>query len=93
MTASSLAKQLRKIQQEDRIVRGVPAGSFQRPSFLFDQREAADYDDETILALGLEGFNTLAAIDPSLRPFEGRFFSESLINTDLSLLVLYLRFY
>ena len=82
---SSLAKQLKTIQQKDRLVRGVPAGQKKRPSFLFDEKEAADYDDETIYSLGFDGFTELCKEDPTLRSYQDRIFNPHLIGTDLSL--------
>lgn len=86
MTTSSLAQQLKSIQQQDRLVRGVPAGQKKRPSFLFDEKEAADYDDESIYELGVEGFQDLCKVDPSLRSYQECIFSEDLMAKDLSLL-------
>ena len=37
-----------------------------KPSFLFDSKQAADIDLETIYVIGLEGFNELKRIDPRL---------------------------
>jgi U3 small nucleolar RNA-associated protein 10 len=84
MTKSILAQQLREIQQEDRVVRGVPAGKTYRPSFLFDEKEAADYDDEAIYAVAIEGFQTLLKEDSSLREYEEKFFSQASMAVDLS---------
>lgn len=86
MTVSALAQQLREIQQKDRIIRGAPAGQTKRPSFLFDEREAAGYDNEAILQLGEEGFHSLCELDPTLRVFEDRIFNPRLLRTDLSTL-------
>lgn len=86
MTVSSLAKQLQVIQQQDRIIRGPPAGQTKRPSFLFDEREAAGYNNESILQLGKEGLASLCQVDPTLRPFEDYLFNSDLLDIDISAL-------
>lgn len=82
---SSLKQQLKHIQEQDRIVRGIPAGGKKRPSFLFDQSEAADFDDESILALATEGLNELMKIDNTLLLASGGLFADKLVAWNLSL--------
>lgn len=70
-------------------MRGVPSGSNKRPSFLFSEKEAADYDNESIHALAIEGFRELCSLDRTLAPFEERFLAPRLIGTDLSSLLVH----
>lgn len=81
---SVLAKQLQALAQEDRLVRGVLAGGTERPSFLFHPKEAADYDDDSIYTLGLEGMQELCKQDSSLSEYQSHIFASSLVETDPS---------
>lgn len=81
---SLLSSQLRDISQKDKEVRGSLAGKKERPSFLFDNKDAADYDDEAIFNLAIEGFRFLSQKDPSLEIFEDRFLNTKLISFDIS---------
>lgn len=87
MTQSVLAQQLRAIQQQDRLARGVLPGHTFRPSFLFDDKEAADIDDETVHMIAIEGWDELVKEDPTLRIFDEKFFSASSLSVDLSMMV------
>ncbi len=82
---SSLSEQLRAISEQDRLARGVLAGSKQRPSFLFDQGEAADYDNEAIYNLAVDAFDTLSKTDPALRAFRETFYGARTVAQDISL--------
>lgn len=85
MTLTSLAKQLKVIQEQDRIVRGVPSGLKKRPSFVFDEAEAADIDNESIYELGMEGFHQLCEKDRLLAEYREILFSPDLVEFDISL--------
>lgn len=73
---SSLARQLQKLA-----IPGQPSlrqvTSKKRPSLLFDAKEAADIDIETIHALGTNGLEELTSIDRSFADFETSLFQES----------------
>ena len=74
--ATELARQLQRLQ-----VPGQPsireAVAKKRPSLLFDGKEAADMDVETVYALGWNGLQELTAVEPSFAEFESSLFSES----------------
>ncbi len=73
---TSLARQLQKLA-----IPGQPSMrqvvSKKRPSLLFDAKEAADIDIETIHALGTNGLEELISIDRSFADFETSLFQES----------------
>jgi len=73
---TSLAKQLQRLA-----IPGQPSlrqvVSKKRPSLLFDAKEAADIDIETIYALGTNGLEELISIDQSFADFETSLFQES----------------
>lgn len=75
---SSLARQLASVASldADRLGASAKASSAQ-PSYLFTPTEAAQHDLETIHALGLNGFEELVDIDPSLAAYEDELFSEA----------------
>ena len=74
---SSLAKQLKQLQIPGHIS-GAAATKFKtKASLLFDAKEAADIDNETIYSLGINGLEELKAIEPSFANFESTLFSES----------------
>lgn len=81
---SLLSSQLRDIAQKDKEVRGSLAGRKERPSLLFENKDAADYDDEAIYNLAIEGFRFLSQKDPSLEVFEERFLGSRLVSFDIS---------
>jgi len=58
--ATSLAQQLQKLQPTARL---VPLGKNGLPSVLFEPREAAEYDIDTIHALSVNGLVELARVD------------------------------
>ena len=74
--ATELARQLQKLK-----VPGQPsireAVARRRPSFLFDGKEAADIDVETIHALATNGLEELITLEPTFAEFESSLFSES----------------
>lgn len=73
---TSLAKQLQKLA-----IPGQPSlrqvASKKRPSLLFDAKEAADIDVDTIFSLGTNGLEELISIDRSFSEFERSLFHES----------------
>lgn len=74
--ATSLARQLQQLA-----IPGQPSlkqlASKKRPSFLFDAKEAANMDIETVYALGTNGLEELISIDGSFAQFEKTLFKES----------------
>ncbi|KAF9190434.1 HEAT repeat-containing protein 1 [Haplosporangium sp. Z 767] len=79
--ATSLARQLKKIGTAD-ATRGSEKAAKHRASFLFDSRQAADYDIDTIYSIGVNGIAELRQLDPKFAPFEQTLFSESMKNVD-----------
>ncbi len=73
---TSLAKQLQKLA-----IPGQPSlrqvVSKKKPSLLFDSKEAADIDTDTIFSLGVNGLEELISIDQSFTEFEASLFHES----------------
>ena len=73
---TSLAKQLQKLA-----IPGQPSlrqvVSKKKPSLLFDAKEAADIDIDTIFSLGVNGLEELITIDQTFAEFESSLFQES----------------
>lgn len=73
---TSLAKQLQKLA-----IPGQPSlrqvASKKKPSLLFDAKEAADIDVDTIFSLGTNGLEELISIDQSFSEFERSLFNDS----------------
>lgn len=84
--SSALAKQLRALQQADQALGGksMPAGK--KSSFLFDPKEAGDYDAEAIYALGINGLAELQQLNPVFLKYQTILFSSQAIDMDRSLL-------
>lgn len=78
---ASLQEQLKKIGTAD-LRNTTEASRKHKASILFTSREAADYDLETIFALGHNGIAELITIDKSFAPFEKTLFSESMKSVD-----------
>lgn len=53
-----------------------------KPSLLFNSREAADYDLETIYSIAHNGIMELTILDEKFGPFEKTLFSESMKSVD-----------
>ena len=74
--ATSLARQLQQLaipgQQSLKQL-----ASTKRPSFLFDPKEAANMDIESVYAIGTNGLEELISIDGSFAEFEKILFKES----------------
>ncbi|CAM0135952.1 snoRNA-binding rRNA-processing protein utp10 [Umbelopsis sp. WA50703] len=78
---SSLEQQLKQIGTAD--LRNVTENSRKyRSSFLFDAREAADQDLETIYSIGLNGIMELRILDSHFAAFESTLFSENMKSVD-----------
>jgi hypothetical protein len=59
------------------------------PSLLFSKQEAGDIDVDTLHAIGCNGLMGLVDLSRSFSTFQESLFSETLKNTDRSLLVKY----
>uniref|UniRef100_A0A2N9G8U6 Uncharacterized protein n=1 Tax=Fagus sylvatica TaxID=28930 RepID=A0A2N9G8U6_FAGSY len=84
--STSLAAQLQAIKSF------LPAESeshkrpFTRPSILFDPKQAADTDVDTILAIALQGLEVLIGTDERFRNYKNDLFSHKSIELDRDLL-------
>ena len=74
--STSLAKQLKKLSLPGQSVFQV-AGATKKPSFLFEAKEAAEIDTDTIYALGFNGLEELISLEPAFTEFTSSLFSES----------------
>ena len=78
---SSLARQLRNIQQTDHSIGGISTTQHRFiASFLFDEREAGDIDNATILTIAKGGLEELKAVEPAFGKFEIVLFGENTIE-------------
>lgn len=84
--SSELAKQLRLIQQQDQVIGGPTQSTKFRASFLFDPKEAADYDADSIYALAMDGLGELQQLDPVFLRFQPILFSSQSLDLDRSTL-------
>ncbi|KAF9277204.1 HEAT repeat-containing protein 1 [Mortierella alpina] len=78
---SSLARQLKAIGSAD-ANKGSEKAAKHRASFLFDSKQAADYDIDTIYSIGVNGITELKQLDPKFAPFEKTLFAESMKSVD-----------
>ncbi|KAG0335778.1 HEAT repeat-containing protein 1 [Podila humilis] len=78
---SSLAQQLKKIGTAD-ATKGMEKAARHKSSFLFDSKQAADYDIDTIFSIGTNGITELIMLDAKFAPFAETLFSESMKNVD-----------
>lgn len=78
---SSLAQQLKKIGTAD-VTKGYEKATKHRASFLFDSKQAADYDIDTIYSIGVNGIAELKQLDNKFAPFEKTLFAESMKGVD-----------
>ncbi|KAF9401164.1 HEAT repeat-containing protein 1 [Mortierella sp. AD011] len=78
---TSLAQQLKRIGTAD-ATRGSEKAARHRASFLFDSKQAADYDIDTIFSIGANGIAELKQLDPKFQPFEKTLFAESMKSVD-----------
>lgn len=78
---SSLKQQLKKIGTLD--LRNVTEASRKhKASFLFNAREAADQDLETIYSIAYNGIMELVLLDEKFTAFEKTLFSEKMKSVD-----------
>lgn len=86
MAASSIATQLRALQSLVKTDRDVPKRPITRPSVLYDPREAADLDIDTILSIALSGLEVLVNIDERFRNHKHDLFSHKSRELDRELM-------
>ncbi|KAJ2522320.1 snoRNA-binding rRNA-processing protein utp10 [Coemansia sp. RSA 2049] len=79
--ASSLASQLYQMQNVDRIISTERAQRI-RASFLFDGRQAADMDNQTIFDIGRSGLDELRKISHKFDVYADTLFSEAVKDLD-----------
>ncbi|KAJ1733199.1 snoRNA-binding rRNA-processing protein utp10 [Coemansia biformis] len=79
--ASSLASQLYRLRGIDRAISTERAQKI-RASFLFDGRQAADIDNQTILDIGRDGLRELRQINRRFDVYAATLFSESVKDMD-----------
>ncbi|KAL5979881.1 hypothetical protein ACLOJK_038993 [Asimina triloba] len=86
--ATSLASQLLRIKP---FVQGEAGGRkrpFTRPSVIFDPKEAADIDAETILSIALSGLEVLIQADERFRRYKDTIFSHKSSDLDRETMVI-----
>ena len=84
--AMSLAQQLQRIRRTQRALGAAEAAPKHRASLLFDPREAADLDRETVFRLGRSGLDELERLDITFGRFALNLFSEESIQGDRAFL-------
>lgn len=78
---SSLASQLKNIQQADHTIGGISTVNHRYvASFLFDEREATDIDNSAVLAIAKDGLEELKALEPAFAKFEITLFGENTLE-------------
>ncbi|KAJ1720720.1 snoRNA-binding rRNA-processing protein utp10 [Coemansia erecta] len=79
--ASSLAGQLYRMTTVDRAI-GSERTQRMRASFLFDSKQAADMDMQTIFDIGRDGLNELRKVNRRFDAFQRTLFSEAMKDMD-----------
>ena len=74
---SSLAKQLKQLQIPGSLPSTATAKVSKRVSLLFDSKEAADVDNETVYSIGLNGLEELKVIEPAFSTFDNSLFGDT----------------
>ena len=82
---TSLAKQLQQLQIPGSLPSTATAKASKKSSLLFDSKEAADIDNETVFSIGLNGLEELKVIEPAFRMFEKSLFGDSSMSLERSL--------
>lgn len=86
MAANSIASQLQALKSLVKADTDVPKRPITRPSVLFDPKEAADLDIDTILSIALSGFEVLVNIDERFRNHKSDLFSHKSRELDRELM-------
>ncbi|KAF9617505.1 hypothetical protein IFM89_036709 [Coptis chinensis] len=84
--ATSIASQLQRLKPFMQIEPEQTKRPFTKPSIIFDPKEAADIDLDTILTLSLTGLEALVQIDNSFGSYKNSLFSSRSRDTDRELL-------
>lgn len=74
---SSLAKQLKQLQIPGSLPSTATAKASKKASLLFESKEAADIDNETVFSIGLNGLEELKVIEPAFSTFDNSLFGET----------------
>ena len=88
--ATALARQLQAIRSETTATLDKRKHE-KAASLLFDPKEAAERDYDTILALGVNGLQGLVQIDSRFKPFAKTLFSETSRDIDRAIQVCRIR--
>ncbi|KAM7494654.1 hypothetical protein LguiB_029263 [Lonicera macranthoides] len=84
--AASIASQLQAIKSVIKADTEPLKRPYTRPSILFDPKEAADIDLETILTIALSGLEVLISADERFRNYKNDLFSHKTIELDRELM-------
>ncbi|KAL1918828.1 uncharacterized protein VTP21DRAFT_2850 [Calcarisporiella thermophila] len=79
---SSLSQQLKSIGVADQRQKSLAKSQRFRASFLFDAKQAADQDLDTIYTIGIAGLAELRELDERFAAYERTLFSESMKGVD-----------
>ena len=82
---TSLAKQLQQLQIPGSLPSTATAKASKKSSLLFDSKEAADIDNETVFSIGLNGLEELKVIEPAFKMFEKSLFGDNSMSLERSL--------
>ncbi|XP_068676688.1 HEAT repeat-containing protein 1-like isoform X1 [Montipora foliosa] len=74
---SSLARQLQQLQIPANLQSSAASKTPKKASFLFDAKDAADIDNETVFSIGVNGLEELMVIEPGFSSFENLLFDEA----------------
>ena len=74
---SSLAKQLKQLQIPGSLPSTATAKASKKVSLLFESKEAADIDNDTVFSIGLNGLEELKVIEPAFSTFDNSLFGET----------------
>ncbi|KAK2580959.1 hypothetical protein KPH14_006024 [Odynerus spinipes] len=80
--ATSLAEQLKKLKTPQT---GILLQDKKRFSLLFDPKEAANLDKETVLSIGQSGLHELIKLSDLFKEFKDNLFAQSSINLERSI--------
>ncbi|GLT39857.1 hypothetical protein SLA2020_140240 [Shorea laevis] len=84
--ATSIASQLQSIKSLIQADSDPLKRPFTRPSILFDPKEAADIDVDTILSIALSGLEVLIGVDDRFRNYKNDLFSDKSKELDRELM-------
>ncbi|KAL2932885.1 hypothetical protein RDABS01_016004 [Bienertia sinuspersici] len=86
MAATSIATQLQALKSLVKADTEIPKRPITRPSVLFDPKEAADLDIDTILSIAFSGLEVLEKIDERFRNYKHDLFSHKSRDLDRELM-------